>query len=430
MHENTNQSGKMRRTWLWWIIAIFTRLILPAAIIVVAIMVAQHLIATSPQAPRQRPPRQARLVEVVQAETGSYTATISALGTVMPAREVELKPQVAGQIIDITEQLIPGGLFKSGDPLMKIDPCDYRLVLEQRQSDVDMARSNLRIEQGNQAVARQEYELLGDVVNEQDQDLILRRPQLASLQSRLEAAQSQLRQARLNLSRTQVDAPFNAIVKEKYVDLGAMVSSATPLVRLAGTDAYWVELAVPVDQLSWISIPQRPGQTGSVVRIYNPSGWPEDSYRQGRILRLIGELEPTGRMARVLVEIDDPLALKPENAGAPILLVNAYIRAEIEGKAIESAVKLDRQLLRDGNHVWLYAPDGTLRLQPVKIIFRAEEFVYVDGGLSQGDQIVVTDLAAPVEGMPLRLPGAPSPAVEPQTQMAQHEMPEGDKQHD
>ena len=405
INTSDTRSKKKRKPVWWWFMVIVTRLILPLVIIAAGVLYAKHLVATSPNSKRQRPARQARLVEVIKLQRGDFPTEIQAMGTVIPARSVDLKPQISGKIIQINPELIPGGLFQAGRSLMKIEPEDYELQVRQRQSDVETAQSNLKLEQGNQAVALQEYELLGDVINDQDKELVLRKPQLRSLDSKLEAAEAQLNLAKLNLERTGITVPFNAIVKEKYVDLGATVSPTTTLATLTGTDEYWIELQVSVDQLKWIIIPRNKSQTGSSVRIYNSSVWTDGSCREGQVLRLSSDLETRGRMAKLLVLVKDPLALTIDNADAEPLLIGSYSHAVIEGKTIPSVIKLNREFLRSGNNVWLYTTDNTLKIQPVNVVFRAEEYVLIANGITTDDQLIVTDIAAAVDGMPLRLPG-------------------------
>ena len=400
--SETAPVAKHRSSWRW-LIGILTKLVLPAVIITTGVLFASHLIKNKPKSQRQRPPHQARLVEVIPVERRDIPVTIEARGTVVPAREVDLKSQVAGKIISMNSKIIPGGLLEEGQNLIGIEPDDYQLIVRQRQSDIANAESYLKLEHGNQAIAKQEYDLLGEEISQHDRELVLRQPQLVSAQAALEAAQARLDQANLDLKRTRITAPFNAVVKDKYVDLGAMVSPSTPLVSLTGTDEYWIVVMVPENDLKWIQIPGRNGNQGSKVKIYNPSGWDDEEYREGQVLRLGSDLEEKGRRARVLISIRDPLALTVANAGKQPLLIDSYVRAEIEGHTVPSVVRLDREYLRDGDNVWILTPEGTLAIRPVKIVFPGKDAVLINNGIDPNDQIITTDLTAAVEGTLLRL---------------------------
>jgi len=378
------------------------RVAVPLLILVVAVTIAATLIKTAPKAPQRRRPVSARLVEVEQIRFSRQHAIVHAMGVVQPAQEVDLCTLVSGEIISVSPEFIPGGRFRAGELLLQIDPSDYDLAVRQRASEVTHAQSALAIEMGQQAIARREYELLGEAIAEQDRELVLRQPQLATAQATLASAEAALAQAQLGRQRTTVVAPFNAIVKNRYVNLGAQVSASTALATLVGTDDYWVEVAVPVNQLKWITIPRSSSGQGSAARVYNEAEWGKDVYRLGSVIRVASDLEEQGRMARVLISVRDPLALKGENSGKPPMLVGTYARVEIEGIALDSVAVIARNVIRDGDRVWIMNDEDKLEIRGVQIAYRGVDDVYVTDGVREGERLVTTDLSAPVEGMPLR----------------------------
>ncbi len=398
--NNTSQpaSGSRLATLLWIVI----KLVLVVLIIGGALAAYKHQIATGPKAQRQKPTRTAKLVRVIPAEKDRCPTIVEAMGPVVPAQQVTLQPQVSGQIVKISEALIPGGIVHAGDKLIAIDSRDYEVIVQQRQSSIAQAQKDLKVEQGNQAVAKQEYELLGEVIAEEDEELVLRQPQLASAQAVLESAQAGLRKAQLDLVRCDVNVPFNAVIQEKLVDLGTTVSSSTKLATLIGTDEAWIELKVPTSELKWLTIPQKNGDAGSTAKIYNTLAWGPDRFRTGRVIRLYGELENQGKLAQLLVAVDDPFCLKPENAEKPKLLIGSFVNARIEGRILDAVFPVERPYIHDKT-VWLMDPNDRLEIRPVEIIFSGPEEVFISGGLTEGDRLVVTDIAAPVPGMPLRL---------------------------
>jgi RND family efflux transporter MFP subunit len=285
----------------------------------------------------------------------------------------------------------------------EIDPRDYALAVTRRQGEVAAAERELKLEMGQQSVAKREYELLGEVIDEQDRELVLRMPQLAAAERNLDSAKAALEEARIDLEKTKIVAPFNSIVRAKHADAGDIVSDMSVVATLVGTDTYWIQVAVPVDQLRWIDIPKRPGDLASKVRIFNPSAWGDQVSRSGHVVRLAADLEVEGRMSKLIVAIDDPMSLRTENADVPILLIGSYVRVEIDGRSVESVVSLSRDLVRRGNVVWVLAEDDTLAIRPITIRYRGRDHVLISEGLKSGDRVVETDIAAPVEGMPLRL---------------------------
>jgi len=368
-----------------------------------AIWIYHYQIKTSPRIGRKKPPRQPRLVQVASLQRCDCTTTVTGDGVVMPAQQVTLRPQVIGQVVELSEDVVPGGIVQKGQNLLEIDRRDYQILVRQRQYDVARAEKDMKVEQGNRAIAEQEYELLGESVTEEDRELVLREPQLASAQAAQESAQAAFEKAQLDLSRCDIAAPFNAVVQERKIDLGATVSLNTDLVTLVGTDEAWMEVKVWVDQLKWLTIPRTTNEIGSKVKIYNKLAWGEDRFRTGQVLCLIGELEKLGRLARVLVSVNDPFCLKPENSDLPQLLMGSYVSAEIEGRKLTSVFEIDRSQFRENNTVWIMSQAGELEIRPVQVCFSDAEKVYVAAGLKENERLVVTDIAAPVQGMPLRV---------------------------
>lgn len=381
---------------------ILIRLSLPVLVLVIGFFLMTLMKESGPKAKRQPPTRQARLVEVELAHFSNEQTLIHVMGTVRPAREVILQAQVRGEVMTVSDDFVPGGRFQKGKEILRIDPTDYKLLVQQRNSDVAQARSNLQIELGQQTVAKREYEFLGETIREEDRDLVLRKPQLDSVQAALDTAQAALEQAKREVSRTRVRSPFNAIVKSRNVDLGTTLSIANPLATLVGTDEYWVEVLVPVDQLKWILIPHHKGEKGSSVRVYNESAWGTEAFRTGHVIRLASDLEEEGRMAQVLVSIKDPLALTPDAPGQAPMMIGSYVRLEIDGTSLESVITLNRKLIRDGNHVWIMNDNNQLEIRPVEILFRARDHVLIRQGIQSKERIIVSHLAAPVPGMLLR----------------------------
>ncbi|MBW2605131.1 MAG: efflux RND transporter periplasmic adaptor subunit [Deltaproteobacteria bacterium] len=378
------------------------RALLPVAVLAAGVAIALWLMETGPQAKPRPRTRNATLVACRTVDYGPQQTVISGMGTVAAACNVELKPRVNGEIIELNGNLVPGGHFRQGETLLKIDPTDYRLTVRELATDVAKAESDLQLEQGNQLVARKEYKLLGETVSDQEKALMLRLPQLENLRATLEAAQTKLDQARVKLTRTEIKAPFNAVVQSREVNLGTRASESTVLATLVGTDAYWVAVSVPVSQLRWVRIPQTDGDQGSQVRIYDVAAWGDGVFRQGRVIRLESGLEEQGRMARLLVRVEDPLNLQPGSADKPRMLMGSYVRVEIEGQAVTSAAAIERKFIRNGNSVWVMNPDGSLAIRPVEIAFRGIDRLLITGGIKPGEQLVITDLATPVEGMSLR----------------------------
>jgi len=466
--------------------AIILRLLLAISILGAGISIAAYWLTHRPKAARRRPHTQARLVEVTTVSKGTHRVIVAAMGDVIPAREIQLAARVGGEVIETAEGFIPGGQFAAGNTMLKIAPEDYELAiaqheaelskrqaeLKQRSNDIEQrlvdieradiqieqsksqvelreaqavrAQSALKLEMGQQSVAKRQYKLLGQTIQDEDRGLVLRKPQLEAAQadrdgaaaskhvaiaevkaaeagrrtaqvnnqaalsakdaaeSTVAAAQATLDRARLDLERTVVRAPFNAILAQRNVDVGSKTAAGTPLATIVGTDSYRVRASVPVGELRWLRIPGITGEEGSPVRVHCETAWGPGVTRDGKIERLMTELERQGRMAQLLVKVEDPLDLKRHAEQRRPLVLGSYVRVEIDGSPLKNVARVPRAVVRNGQQVWIMTDANALDIRDITARWSGEEDVFVAEGLSDGEKLVVSDLATPVQGMALR----------------------------
>ncbi len=335
-------------------------------------------------------------VEVVHLE--HKQPVVAALGTVEAARQITLVPQVTGKVSELSAAFVAGGRFGRDDVMVRIDPRDYTLALEKAQADLEKARSEVRLEEGRRQVAEREWSLFSNSAGApaESRELALREPQKRQAEAALQTASSALELAELNLGRTVLRAPFNLLVLEETVDVGQLVSPASRLATLVGTDAFWVRVAVPLDQLGWLDVPGENGTAGAAAQVIQDLG-PRQARRSGRVIRLLGDVESAGRLARLIVEIPDPLGGEDDP-----LLLGSCVRVELAGRARQSVAEIPASALHEGDRVQLLTAESKLEIRPVQIAWRGERTVFVGSGLAEGDQLIVSRLPAPVPGMTLR----------------------------
>ena len=114
-------------------------------------------------------------------------------------------------------------------------------------------------------------------------------------------------------------------------------------------------------------------------------------------------VEKQGRMVELLIEVSDPLALAKQSAGSPELLLGSYVRVDIAAATLPRAAKIERELIHDGDRVWIMDEQGNLDIRTVEIAFRARDHVLITGGINAGERLVTSNLPSPVQGMALRV---------------------------
>ena len=369
----------------------------------IAALVLIYIFSTEPEAQSEGATKKtAMLVSVMDVEKGSFTPEFTATGTVRPVEDLQLSPMVSGQITYRAPAFVPGGIVRKGQQLLKIQAADFENQVKLRESELKQARTNLELEMGRQRIAQQDLALVGaDSLTNEQQNLVLRQPQLNAVKAQIQLAEANLEQARLNLQRTSITAPFDAQIVTQNVTVGSQVSPQVNLGRLVGINEYWVEATVPIEKLKWLVIPSSANGKGSAVRIRNKGSWAEGEFRNGYIAKQIGALEQQTRLARILIKIPDPLAFWASNQGLPKLLIDEFVEVQIQGRSTENLIKINRDYLRNNNTVWVMENEE-LSIRDVTIELIDAEYVYISKGLNETDKIVTTNIATVTEGVALR----------------------------
>lgn len=337
--------------------------------------------------------------EILKAE--KHPVVIESMGTVVPEREISMTPEVSGKIIWVNKNLVAGKFFKKGELMFKLDPTDYRLVVEQRKNDVASAKLNLELENGRQVVAEKEFKMVAGKVSKRELDLILRKPHLEAAESALASAKAALRKSYVDLKRTEIRSPFNGVILEKLVDIGSSVSQSIPLVKIIGTDNFRISLSVPSESLSRIKLPQADIKGSSVKLFWNsPSS---KKYREAQVISSSPQVGKKIKMAEVIAEIKDPFSLNEKNGEYPPLLAGMYLRAEIEGAFIDNSVAIKRDHLKEGNVIHLFSKNRDLVIKPVDVLHRSRDIILISGEDLAGKSHIVTEIHNPAPGLKLSL---------------------------
>tara|TARA_R110000823_G_scaffold71466_2_gene164777 strand:- start:2324 stop:3532 length:1209 start_codon:yes stop_codon:yes gene_type:complete len=379
------------------------------AILIAGIAITTLIFSTEPEAKTEGASIEtAMLVDVITVKVGSYEPTISATGTVQPVEDITLSPVVSGQIINRDPAFTPGGFVKKNQPLLQIDPSDYRNTLELRKSELLQSKTTLDTEMGRQQIAEQDLMLItndslfkDNPLSADERQLILRQPQLNAVKATIVGAKASVDQAQLNLERTTIRAPFDAHILSQNVTAGSQVGPGDDLGRLVGTEYYWVTATVPVSKLQWLHFPENDKDRGSEVLIKNSTAWPEEQYREGYLDKEIGALDGQTRLARVLVKVADPLAKNTDLEGKPKLMIGTFVEVDIQANKLDNVVRLSRDYIRSNETVWVMK-EGKLEIREVDIVLTDNDYAYIRKGLEEGEQIVITDLSTVSNGIGLR----------------------------
>ncbi|MDB4797158.1 efflux RND transporter periplasmic adaptor subunit [bacterium] len=375
------------------------------AVGIIGIVLAVVLAKSTKKPESKTPELKLPSVEVQIVETTRHSYRIQSQGTALPRTSIRLVSEVSGRVVSVAESFDVGQIFAKDDVLLKIDSRDYELALAQARSQVAQAELRLQMEVKEADVVRREWQLLNQ---DEPTGLQAREPQLASARAALEAALAAEEAAKRNLDRCEIRAPFDGMVARANVRPSQFAALATPLGELFATDVSEVRLPLSSNDLSFIDLPkpgakvalgQAPKVTLSARAGERRTEWP------GHILRSEETVDPMNRMVYVVAQVIDPYGLAKRD-GAP-LRSGMFVRASIEGRTQENVIVLPRHALRGRNQVWIVS-ENKLTFRTVKVAFADAKQVIVTGGIQPGEQVVVSLLAAVVDGMGVKVREADS----------------------
>ncbi|MDC9728880.1 MAG: efflux RND transporter periplasmic adaptor subunit [Methyloprofundus sp.] len=381
---------------------------LPAVLIIIAALsLSVYFLSNKPKSKSKPLQIKAPLVKVLTSKVINHQITIRAMGTVIPAKQVNLTSRINGMVTAVSPNFIPGSFLKKGERIVQLDPTDYALAIKQKENELAKAQFNLTLEEGQQAIAEREFKLLNANLDEQSQALVLRKPHLLLAKSNVDAAKAALQQARLNLRRTKTVSPFNAVVLSTNAHIGSWVSTfstGTPLIKLAGTDHVWVIATLPVSDLSKITLPSTTSKQGSTAKIFYPGAWGSKLYRVGKIKRVKAALETSGRMAEVIIEINDPFNLHTNDSNTPPIILDSFVNIQIAAKLLKGVIEIPETALQSDNTIWLFSNKNTLAIKKISPLWKEKGKVFIAASsLPVASKIIISALNTPVSGMALRL---------------------------
>ena len=326
------------------------------------------------------------------------TLEVSSYGVVKPKYETKIVAQVSGEIVELSDAFVRGGKVKKGQLLARIDPNDYQAALIDAQANMASARAALEKEVAQGKVAQQEWQQITDT---SPTELSLRKPQLAQELARVKSAQAAILRAERNLLRTEIKAPYDAMIDSRVIGLGSFVGVGSEIGMLLGTAIAEVRLPVADNQLQFLI---HQGLQADVNLKGSYAG--EAMQWTAKIVRNEGVVDSKSRMSYLVAEIEDPYCLNNQNsnghAGLP-LRFGAYVEAKIRGIEVANASVVPRFLVVN-NRVAIVDDNSKLHYAEIEVIRQQGGNMIVSKGLIDGDKLIVSALDYPVEGMKLLLP--------------------------
>ncbi|MGD8340719.1 MAG: efflux RND transporter periplasmic adaptor subunit [Gammaproteobacteria bacterium] len=378
------------------------KIIVPLGLLLGAVALASLFVSNQREFQPRQPESPPVTVRVVEVAPGSARFIVHAQGTVSPRTESELVPEVSGNVVWLSPNLISGGYFEPGEVLLRIDQRDYQAAVGRAEASLAGAAADFELAQFDLERAN---DLFGrSLISQADRETAERTARVA--EASLRDAQLVLESARRDLTRTELKAPFAGLVRSEQVDVGQFVGRGSTIASIYATDFLEIRLPIADQELAYLNIPL--SQRGEFAPEASPSVRLSAEFAgrrqtwEARLVRTEAEIDPGTRMVYAIARLPGDQDHREEAIAPPVGL---FVQAEIDGRELDSVVVLPRSALRDENSVLVVDTENRVSRRAVEVLRINGDSVYVSNGLEAGELVSISMLQTVVEGMrvqPLR----------------------------
>lgn len=328
--------------------------------------------------------------------------SVQTQGEARPQTEINLVPEVGGKVVYVSPNFIEGGIFTKGETLIRVDPSDYNVAVIRAQAGVAQAEQVLAREIAESDIARKDYEELG---RGDPSPLALRVPQKQQAQAALQAANADLENARLQLSRTSVRAPFTGRVRTKTSDMGQFVTPGSQLGRIFSTNIVEVRLPFTDTDMSKIDLPiafvAKNKDEATPVVLSAVIGGVRQQW-DGLIMRTEATYDTQSRALFAIAEVADPYGAGRSQNGVPIA-PGLFVDATVQGKIYPNAIVIPRDGLRVEDEIYTVDNKGKASIRKVTVLDASAERAVLSAGVEPGELVVLSPMERSRVSIPLKV---------------------------
>ncbi len=348
---------------------------------------------------RPEPEKEEREILLPVVKTKTYSPQnikmdVEGSGVVRSSLSIDIVSQVGGTITSVSPDMKDGGFFKKGEVLFRIDPREYKLRVQSAQAEVKRQELALAKEKAESELAKKEWESFNKNSDSTPSDLVLRTPQLESAKSAFESAVASLKLAELNLEKTVIRAPFRGRVLTRFTGKGQFVGPGTNLASIYSQEVMEVVVSVEDKKLRWLDLNNKKPPVAEVSGFFSgkKGKW------IGKVKRVAAKLDERNRLPRIIIEIRDSY-----NTDNPPLIPNMFVQVKMEGIEIENSFLMPEKHIH--NKSLYIEKEGLLEIRNIEISAFLGENAVITRGLEENENIVVSPLSNPVNGMKVKRDG-------------------------
>ena len=430
-----NQS-RGNKTWQLAVYAVRSGL---QFIIMAAILIASgYLMNQLADSRKERPKRvQKEAVYTVQTqilEASLNQPTISVYGELVAGRTLNLTSLVNGTVAEINPNVKPGATIKKDEVLIKLNPFPFEIAVTEAEANLKEAEASIieiqvRIdtEEDGLARTREQMELAqtdldrakkllarkaGTLRTVEERELVvserraafetnqsniaIQKAQLETRKATLLRLQALVRQAKENLKKTTLKAPFDAVIQATNVELGQTITSTLNIITLYEAETLDAEFVLSDGQYGRLvaNNAEIDGRTVDVIWKVGAS-----SFQIPATIDRVGAEIASGRGGvAVYARLDKSAISKGVRPGA-------FVSVAVPDQTFDQTFRIPETALFEGDTVYAVNSDNRLSARKVTIAAFDGQSVIIGGGLTAGDEVIITQIAEVGEGILIRREG-------------------------
>ncbi|WP_305417824.1 efflux RND transporter periplasmic adaptor subunit [Photobacterium leiognathi] len=252
---------------------------------------------------------------------------------------------------------------------------------------------------------------LRDVSPNKKTALGLREPQRKQEEANVKFAKAGVERAKRNLAKTEIRAPFDALVKMKNINMGSYLTQGKLIGELYGTETAEIRLPITPNSFSYLDLNRLDSRKLNIEAQY---GDIQINHWVAKLVRNEGIIDKDNRMIYLIAEVDDPYNLKSPldkssiksisslstsspSLTLPVLQFGTFVTTTIQGKKVKDVIKLPRHVVRSEQVIVVDSQNKTQTRQ-VNVVRSDNENAYVIGGLEDGEFVSLIRADSLIDG--------------------------------
>lgn len=325
------------------------------------------------QKPQNQPQERKVVVSLYKVKSEDVPIEYTTKGYFEGEKDIMLRPLVSGRVIALFVE--EGSFVKNGQSLLKIDPADYENTLRQLESQLAQAKVNY---ENMKAVSeRRRFLFERELIAKEEFENV--QTQLKAQEEFIKSLQAQISNAKLNLQRTALTAPFSGYIAQRLVNIGDYITPQSQTFRLVTLDPIRFVFQVPQEYVIH-------AKEGSRVKIkVEPFGEFEG------VVFFVSPTADSNRLITIKARLKNPKGeLKPSMYGEVRLLIGVEKGFAVPEQAI---------VIQGNKKVVWKIENRTAQPVQVEVIKQGQGTVYIKGDLKDGDSIALENAYVLQQGM-------------------------------